>query len=175
MISTFSPKLDAGQAVSVAPVAFRDAMAQLGAAVNIVATDGLHGRAGFAASAVCSVTDAPPTLLVCLQRGSSAYQAVSGNGVLCVNTLASGHEGLSQLFGGKTPMDQRFAAAQWSRLATGSPVLRDAKVAFDCRIARTVQVGTHDVLFCEVVAIELAQPGAGGLFYADRRYRQLAS
>ena len=47
---------------------FRDAMAHVGAAVNIITTDGPAGRAGFTASAVCSVTDTPPTLLVCLNR-----------------------------------------------------------------------------------------------------------
>ena len=50
---------------------YRNAMARLGAAVNIVTTDGEGGRAGFTASAVCSVTDDPPTLLVCMNRGSS--------------------------------------------------------------------------------------------------------
>lgn len=40
---------------------FRDAMAHVGAAVNIITTDGPAGRAGFTASAVCSVTDTPPT------------------------------------------------------------------------------------------------------------------
>ena len=48
---------------------FRDAMSCMGAAVNIITTDGPAGRAGFTASAVCSVTDTPPTLLVCLNRG----------------------------------------------------------------------------------------------------------
>ncbi len=47
---------------------YRDAMARLGAAVSIVTTDGPAGRAGFTASAVCSVTDDPPTLLVCMNR-----------------------------------------------------------------------------------------------------------
>ncbi len=36
-------------------------MARLAAAVNIVTTDGPAGRAGFTATAVCSVTDEPPT------------------------------------------------------------------------------------------------------------------
>ncbi|WP_198511682.1 flavin reductase, partial [Bacillus subtilis] len=45
---------------------FRNAMSRLGAAVNIITTEGPAGRAGFTASAVCSVTDSPPTLLVCL-------------------------------------------------------------------------------------------------------------
>lgn len=41
---------------------FRDAMSCMGAAVNIITTDGPAGRAGFTASAVCSVTDTPPTI-----------------------------------------------------------------------------------------------------------------
>ena len=50
--------------------AFRDGMALLAGAVNVITTDGPHGRAGFTATAVCSVTDQPPTLLVCMNRGS---------------------------------------------------------------------------------------------------------
>jgi flavin reductase len=38
----------------VASQDYRDAMACLGAAVNIVTTDGRAGRAGFTASAVCN-------------------------------------------------------------------------------------------------------------------------
>jgi hypothetical protein len=43
---------------------FRNAMALLGGAVSVITTDGPAGRFGFTASAVCSVTDSPPTLLV---------------------------------------------------------------------------------------------------------------
>jgi flavin reductase len=159
---------------AVAASDFREAMSRLGAAVNIVTSDGPSGWAGFAASAVCSVTDTPPTLLVCIQRSSSAYGAVSGNGVLCVNTLDEAHQPLSQVFGGKTPMADRRAAAAWTTLATGAPVLDGARVAFDCRIVRTVNVGSHDVLFCEVAATAAGTSDGGGLYYADRRYRRLA-
>src|SRR3979490_3130313 len=89
----------------VASQDYRDAMACLGAAVNIVTTDGNAGRAGFTASAICSVTDDPPTLLVCMNRGSSVYASVTGNGVLCVNVLSAGHQRLSRLFGGGIPVD----------------------------------------------------------------------
>ena len=43
--------------------AFRDAMSRLGAAVHVITTDGPSGKTGFTATAVCSVSDAPPTLL----------------------------------------------------------------------------------------------------------------
>lgn len=151
---------------------YRDAMARLGAAVHIVTTEGPGGRAGFTASAVCSVTDEPPTLLVCLNRAASAYPCVDVNGVLCVNTLTGAHQALSALFGGKTPMADRFAAAAWDALVTGAPVLRGAAAAFDCRIASRTTVGTHDVLICEVLALRRAE-AVQGLVYFDRRYHPL--
>ncbi|MDG9697424.1 flavin reductase, partial [Streptomyces sp. DH17] len=40
-------------------------MANLGAAVNVVTSAGDAGRVGFTATAVCSVSDTPPMLLVC--------------------------------------------------------------------------------------------------------------
>lgn len=153
--------------------AFRHAMSCLGAAVNIITTDGPAGRAGFTASAVCSVTDTPPTLLVCLNRTASVHPVFAANQQLCVNTLAAGHEDLSNLFGGKTPMAARFAAADWSQLETGSPVLAGAVASFDCRITQTVSVGTHDILFCRVVAL-LRSDEHAGLVYFDRRYHPVA-
>ncbi|WP_234267041.1 NADH-dependent FMN reductase RutF [Hydrogenophaga sp. NFH-34] len=151
---------------------YRDAMARLGAAVSVVATDGPGGQAGFTASAVCSVTDDPPTLLVCLNRSASVYPVFEANGVLCVNVLAAGQQALSNLFGGKTPMPERFAAARWSLLVTGAPVLEGATVSFDCRVTRRTEVGSHDVLFCEAVAIR-GSDKAQGLVYFDRRYHDL--
>lgn len=113
----------------VAPLDYRDAMARLGAAVSIVTTDGSGGRAGFTASAICSVTGDPPTLLVCINRASSAYPSMTRNKVVCVNVLSARHEQLSRLFGGKVPAEKRFAAALWSTLETGAPVLADCSAA----------------------------------------------
>lgn len=151
---------------------YRNAMSRLGAAVNIVTTDGPGGLAGFAATAVCSVTDSPPTLLVCLNRSSSAYPAVSANGVICVNTLERDHEDLSRLFGGKTPVKDRFDAAKWSTLSTGAPVLDDCLVSFDCKVKTVADGGTHDILICEVLAIR-EKSGGQALVYFDRRYHAL--
>lgn len=151
---------------------FREAMARLASAVHLVTTDGAGGRAGLTASSVCSVSDGPPTLLVCLNRASSAYPAVLSNGVLCVNTLSSAHEALAADFAGRVPMGERFDDRAWARLRTGAPVLPDALVAFDCRIVDRHPVGTHDVLICAVEALG-GIGGAEGLLYAGRRYRVL--
>lgn len=160
---------------AIDPLAYRDAMAHLAAAVHIVTTDGPAGQAGFTASAVCSVTDAPATLLVCIQHSSSAYAAVKANGVVCVNTLGSQCEAVSRRFGGKTPMQERFAGDDWAYLHTGAPVHPEALLAFDCVVDKAVTVATHDVLFCRVLAMQHAKPASppSALVYAGRRYHHL--
>jgi flavin reductase len=152
---------------------YREAMARFGAAVNVITTDGPGGRAGFTASAVCSVTDSPPTLLVCANRTNDSYPAMKANAVLCVNTLASAHEDLSPVFAGLTDhtMQARFDGATWHTMLTGAPVLDGALVAFDCRIDQIVEVGTHDVFICPVEAVELGTVHEGLIYYARGYHR----
>lgn len=149
---------------------YREAMARLGAAVNVITTIGPGGKRGFTASAVCSVTDAPPTLLVCLNRTSDSNLALKENKVLCVNTLAADQQDLSPVFAGMTEgdYDARFATARWSRLATGAPVLEGALASFDCRVSEWTEIGTHSVFFCEVEAVRSV--AGAGLIYFGRNY-----
>lgn len=161
-----------GESASLDRQQFRDAMAGLAAAVNVITSDGPHGRAGFTATAVCSVTDQPPTLLVCINRSASVYALFTGNGTLCVNTLGHDQQALSNAFGGKTSQTERFAHGQWTTGMTGAPVLNGASLAFECRVSRHVSVGTHDILFCEVERIH-QQDDASALVYFGRQYHAL--
>ncbi|TLX57310.1 pyrimidine utilization flavin reductase protein F [Stutzerimonas nosocomialis] len=151
---------------------YRDAMAHMAAAVNIVTTDGPAGRAGFTATAVCSVSDEPPTLLVCLNRSASVHAVFAAHQALCVNTLCDDQRALSNLFGGKTDMAERFAAAHWTTAVTGAPLLEGAAVSFDCRISHSTSVGTHDILYCEVLAVR-QRDAADALVYFGRNYHGL--
>ncbi len=148
---------------------YREGMASLAAAVNIVATEGKNGKVGFTATAVCSVSDSPATLMVCLNRSSSAYDGFKSADSLAINTLASGQDKLSNLFGGKSPMSERFSDDQWESLDTGSPILIGSAVSFDCVVTDVKSVATHDVIFCEVVAIQ-QNSQLGALLYYQRGY-----
>lgn len=166
------PEGDAPAAQGVEKGTFRNAMSLLGAAVSIVATDGPAGRAGFTATAVCSVTDEPPTLLVCVKRTSSAFEAFAGNSGFTINVLSAGQEALSDLFGGRTAMADRFGTGEWLCGANGTPQLRGALVSIDCALAQAVDVGTHRVLFGRVM--EVREGGAASaLVHFDRRYRHV--
>jgi flavin reductase len=165
---------DQKETTAVERNAYREAMSRLGAAVNIITTTTPEGAVGFTASAVCSVTDDPPTLLVCMNRASRSSPAFHASRVLCVNVLAHEHQELSGPFAGvgQLPMSERFALAKWLRLVTGSPVLEDAAASFDCTIDQIVEVGTHSVFFCGVKAIRLG-PITPALIYHGRAYHRI--
>lgn len=152
---------------------FRDGMARLGGAVTVVTTDGAAGRAGFTATAVCSVTDTPPTLLVCQNRNSWTHRFFAENRVLCVNLLAASQEEISAIFAARElTQDERFARIDHDRLVTGSPALVGALVNFDCRIESAQEVGTHSVFFCSVLDMRVSA-ASDGLVWFDRGYHHL--
>src|SRR6185436_2124155 len=100
---------------TVEPGIFREAMSRLGAAVHVITTAGPGGKAGATATAVSSVSDSPPTLLMCLNRRSNTNPSVVENGVFCVNTLGAADAEIADLFAGRTGIggSDRFATGQW--------------------------------------------------------------
>lgn len=150
---------------------FREAMSSLGAAVNVVTSAGPAGQVGFTATAVCSVSDRPPTLIVCMNRSSTQNESIKANGVLCVNTLSDEHRELGRVFAGMTAArnEARFLRATWLTLVTGAPVLQGSLAAFDCTIDRAIEVGTHTVFLCSVLDVTNG-PHGESLVYFRRRY-----
>ncbi len=164
--------------VHVSAEEFREALSRVASSVSIVSTDGAHGIAGFTCSAVCSVTDEPPTIMVCVNRKSAANAVIKANGVLCVSSLGSEQVELSQMFAGvgRVPMHDRFDGPHWGVLTTGSPYCTQSRVALDCRVADVREVGTHSVFFAEVLSTVHASEDQP-LIYHSRNYatvRQVA-
>lgn len=151
---------------------FRNAMSLLTSAVSVVTTIGSTGRYGFTASAVCSVTDSPPTLLVCMNIASSSHTHFVENKILTVNVLAAHHQHMSKVFSSKMSPEERFKYGSWTELETGAPVLKDALVSFDCQIEQIQEVGTHTIFICRIVAIQQSQHDQG-LVYFNRAYHQV--
>ena len=152
---------------------FRDAMSLLTTAVHVITTQGDSGCHGFTASAVCSVTDTPPTLLVCMNQAARSHEYFVDNKTLSVNVLGAQHEQLSTAFASKLSSEERFAQGSWTELATGAPILADALVSFDCEIEDIQQVGSHSIFMCRVVAINQSEQ-QDSLVYFNRAYHQLA-
>ena len=153
---------------------FRLAMRSLAGAVNIVSTAHSGHRYGLTATAVCSATADPPTVLVCLNRVATTHGAVVKAGVFCVNVLRSEDWELSTTFSGAQSGEVRFKSRDWTHLATGSPVLIDALVSFDCRVVKSLVHGTHTIFLGQVEQVLLGKKGKP-LLYSEGQYAKLAS
>jgi len=153
---------------------YRDAMARFAGAVHVVTTDGTAGRRGVTIIAGCSVSDNPPTVLVCLSRVKPDNDVFAENGVFALNTLSSRQRALADAFSGLTGLSQkdRFALGEWETGQTGAPVLVGALTSFDCRIIETKEIATHRILFGEVTGIRIGD-SLSPLIYQDRRYHSL--
>ena len=156
---------------AISPHDYRDAMSHFGGAVHIVTTDGAAGRRGVTAIAVCSVSDDPPTLAICLNRNREENRFFQRNGCIALNTLCAAQEDLARLFAGEgqLPMADRFAGARWDSLTTGAPILHGARIALDCKVVDVQSVHTHFVIFAQVVARGPSNRDPA-LFYIDRDY-----
>jgi flavin reductase (DIM6/NTAB) family NADH-FMN oxidoreductase RutF len=154
---------------------FRDAMRRMATGVSVVTTDGPAGRCGVTVSSMCSLSLEPPSVLACVHQASPAHRAIVANGVFCANVLAADQTRVSDSFAGRLLelKDDKFACAEWDALATGSPVLRGAFLAFDCRLTREVEFGSHRILMGTVV--DLVARDGQPLIYADRGYRSVAA
>jgi cob(II)yrinic acid a,c-diamide reductase len=158
----------------IGPQAYRDAMSQFAGHVHVVTTDGIAGKRGTTVIAACSVSDTPPTILVCLNSENPKNDAFVKNGRFALNTLASCHEPLSVGFSGVTglPAEQRFALGQWDTISTGAPTLLGALAVFDCELIDTKDLATHRVLFGKVTGLRIGD-SLKPLIYHDRNYPAL--
>lgn len=135
---------------------FKLAMRRLAATVTIVTAGREGGRFGMTATAVTSVTAAPPTLLICINRSASIHDILRETGRFCINILGTHHAGLVAPFGGAAEGEARFGHGAWSSHDGGVPFLEDAQASLFCAVSRTVEHGSHSIVIGEVLSVRLS-------------------
>jgi flavin reductase len=153
---------------------FKSGMRTLAGAVNIITSAHAGHRYGMTATAVCSAAAEPPTVLACINKLASTHGAVAKSKVFCVNVLRAEDWELSTSFSGAHSGEARFNSRDWTRLATGSPVLIDALVSFDCRVVKKLAHGTHTIFLGLVEQVAFGKKGKP-LLYSEGQYAKLAS
>ena len=144
--------------MNVSSTDYRTAISRFLTGVTLVTTRHEGLAHGITASAVASVTLEPPTLLVCLNRQSATFHAVSGSGRFCVHILADDQLELARHFASRT--SDKFATLAGIGLGSshdsflGNPIIDGALAYLECRVATQTDVGTHRIFFGEVVSVD---------------------
>ena len=153
---------------------FKVGMRTLAGAVNIITSLNGGHRYGMTATAVCSATADPPTVLACINKLATTHGAVAKSKAFCVNVLRAEDWELSTTFSGAQSGEARFKSRDWTRLATGSPVLIDALVSFDCRVVKSLAHGSYTIFLGQVEQVLMGKKGKP-LLYSEGQYAKLAS
>ena len=148
--------------------AFRAAMRSVPGTVSIVTTGRAPNRHGLTLTAGCSLSAAPPSVLVCVNRSAGAHDIILSSGSFCWNILGVEHRDLALKFSGQdgSKGDIRFGDGVWCDLKTGAPSLVGAVCSFDCRVVNAYSDSSHTIFTGEVVA-QTTRAGCESLVYID--------
>lgn len=135
----------------------------------ITAMDANEHPWGMTCTSLCSVTLEPPTLLVCLRRGSPTLEAVLTSREFALHLLHDSACSTAELFASGAP--DRFARVNWHMTTAykGPHLLDAAHFIADCQVVHSKTAGSHIVVFGEVHQIT-RQSDAPPLLYGFRRY-----
>jgi len=126
--------------------AFREAMRSLAGAVSVITVGHGTARTGFTASSVASFSVEPPTLIVSIDKSSSAWPAFKSSGRFCVNILAEGQSAIADRFAGRGGIKgtERFDGAEWRETPHGW-ALAGALVSLDCALPEAIERHSHAI------------------------------
>jgi len=139
-----APTLDQG---------FRDAMRRLAGTVTVVTVGTGDDRHGTTATAVTSLSMAPPSLLVCFNRDSRLHGLLVASDMFCVNILHTDNVEVSQLFSSPVSSEERFAFGQWGFEPGSAPYLVDAQSSIQCVKDQQIEYGSHTIFIGRVIGV----------------------
>lgn len=149
---------------------YRALMRHQAGAVAIIAAGRSGARGGLTATAFSSLSDSPPTLLVCVQRKSGTHAVIVAAKSFSVNILAREQQSLAERFSGKCGVtgEHRFeGGAVWETLATGAPVLSGALASLDCELLDEHQFSTHSIFIGRVIDGQFRGEGEPLLYFRN--------
>ncbi|RBP09860.1 flavin reductase (DIM6/NTAB) family NADH-FMN oxidoreductase RutF [Roseiarcus fermentans] len=153
---------------------FKDAMRQLASGVCVVTVGAGDERNGLTATSVSSLSDEPPTLLVCVHRAASSYPAFERYGAFAVNVLAADQREIADRFAGATNAGGagRFAGGRWLELPDGGVCLAESVAVLDCEVEERIERHSHAIVIGRVRRTMIGA-NSGALVYWRGRYDQI--
>ncbi|MDZ7267040.1 MAG: flavin reductase family protein [candidate division KSB1 bacterium] len=133
---------------------FRQVMGRFATGVTIVTTRAGGIIHGLTANAFCSVSLAPPLVLVCVNKAAQSHDLIRQGGCFAVSILAASQRAAARRFAREElPARERFADLRLRTAITGAPILEECLAWLDCRLVATHEGGDHTIFVGEVVAL----------------------
>jgi flavin reductase (DIM6/NTAB) family NADH-FMN oxidoreductase RutF len=123
-----------------------------GSTIVTARSDG--GPAGLLGLSATHLAADPPTMMVSIDKRTSALATILSARHFAINYLPAGQRALADVFGGKSELKgaDRFSTATWITLATGAPILEGAVGALDCEMIEAIERLNAVIVLGRVVA-----------------------
>jgi flavin reductase (DIM6/NTAB) family NADH-FMN oxidoreductase RutF/nitroreductase len=148
---------------------FRTVMRHVASSVAVITTSHEGHLHGMTATAISSVSAAPPRILIVINRSTRSHSLISGSRNFVVNILADHQRNLGERFSGKS--NDRFDDVSHHLGWRGTPILDGAAAHLECELVSETEAETHTIFIGEVVGGGVS--GASPLLYHDGAYKGL--
>ena len=140
--------------------------------INTTAPDGQ--RAAMTASSVTSVSNDPPSLLVCVNTAARLDTLLKQSDYFCVNVLSEEQQVASEVCANPEKSDQRFDLAEWQPIAeSGLDYLSNSLSVFVCRKQQIIPYGTHSIVLADIEQVMVSETQKSALVYINGGYHKL--
>ena len=148
---------------------FKAVMRRFAANVNVITSADGGLLNGMTATAVCSVTAEPPSVLVIVNKTNRSHPIIRNSGAFAVNVLSLAQQDIALHFASRVA--DPFSTIDFSVGKTGCPIIAGSDAYVECVVIKEVELGTHTIFLGEVVASDLSD--GEPLLYHGGQYRRL--
>jgi flavin reductase (DIM6/NTAB) family NADH-FMN oxidoreductase RutF len=149
---------------------FRRILGHWTTGVAVVATMNPAGQPrGLTASAITSVSLAPPLVLACVERVADTHEFIRSNGWYSISILPQTAERIARRFAAEAA-ELKFEGVAFRVGTTGAPILEDAIAWIECTVRSSHDGGDHTIFVGEVVAGD-AREGEPLVYYRGGFHR----
>jgi flavin reductase (DIM6/NTAB) family NADH-FMN oxidoreductase RutF len=120
-------------------------------------------------SSVTSVSDNPPSLLVCINQQIQRYEELLPVGSrFVINLLRADQSEISNLCAGRYENQDRLSLGRW--VNNDWLFLEDSQVSFCCVTDKVMSYGTHEILVGRIGEVKIHVDKIDPLIYANGQY-----
>lgn len=128
---------------------FRHALGRFASGVTVVTTKDAAGNLhGITVSAFCSVSLAPPLILICIDKHTGSHHAFAENEFFTVNILREDQQHYSDQFASHLP--DKFDGIEFYENDKSIPVLKNVLANLQCRRVNAHDNGDHTIFVGEI-------------------------
>lgn len=154
-------------------VDFRMAMRRFAASVSILTLSEGDRPFGMVATAVCSLSFEPPSVLACINRSAYLHPMFLQAKHFGINVLAVDQEDVVHSFFGQEDRTTRFRTLDWHLGKEGVPIIKGCQSSMVCSINDRIEHTSHTIIIGQVANVAVrneVQP----LIYVDGQLSQHA-